>query len=93
MDTRRISGSYSAQYTACGQTLQGLTVGWGDTYGGWLVEQWIDLGLSPLADGEYAVRSTANPANKLYESNNSNNVARTYFTVRNGAITNVRTTP
>ena len=93
MDSRRISGSYSAQYTTCGQKLQGLTVGWGDVYGAWLAEQWIDLGTSRLADGDYAVQSTADPANKLYESDNANNVARTYFTVSGGQITNVRTTP
>lgn len=30
--TRRMSGWYPAQYTACGIALQGMTVGWGDTY-------------------------------------------------------------
>jgi hypothetical protein len=87
MDTGRVSGSYSGQYTICGQTLQGLTVGWGDTYGAYLAEQWIDLGTGPLANGTYAVQSTADPANKLAESNDGNNVATTCFTVSSGAIT------
>ncbi len=86
MDTGRVSGSYSAQYTACGRTLQGLTVGWGDTYGAHLSEQWVDLGTSRLADGTYAVQSTADPKNKLAESNDGNNVATTCFTVRSGTI-------
>ena len=102
IDTERVQGTSSAQYTLCGRTLQGLTVGWADTYGARLDEQWIDLGVAtstaPLADGEYAVQSTANPpsgnaARKLTESNYGNNVAITYFTVQAGAITNVRTTP
>jgi len=87
MDTGRISGSYSAQYTSCGKTLQGLTVGWGDTYGAGLIGQWVDLGTSRLADGTYAVRSTADPLNKIAESNDGNNRASTCFTVRSGTIT------
>ena len=87
MDTSRLSGSYSAQFTSCGQTYQGMTVGWGDTYGANLIDQWIDLGSSRLADGTYAVRSTADPLNKIAESNDGNNRGSTCFTVRSGAIT------
>ncbi len=86
MDTSRVSGSYSAQFTSCGRTYQGLTVGWGDTYGAHLIDQWIDLGTSRLADGTYAVRSTADPLNKIAESNDGNNRASTCFTVRSGTI-------
>ena len=92
---------------ACDKKLQGMTVGWADPYPWWYAEQWIDLGLSPLSDGtytvessfsplaegEYAVQSTADPENKLVESNEDNNVAWTYFTVSGGAIMNVRTEP
>ena len=87
MDTWRVSGSYSAQFTSCGRTYQGLTVGWADTYGANLIDQWIDLGSSRLADGTYAVRSTADPLNKIAESNDWNNRASTCFTVRSGTIT------
>jgi len=86
MDTSRVSGSYSAQFTSCGRTYQGMTVGWGDTYGASLIGQWVDLGYSPLADGTYAVRSTADPLNKIAESNDGNNRASTCFTVRSGTI-------
>ncbi len=89
IDYARVSGSYGAQYTGCGRTLQGLTVGWGDTYGANLTDQWIDLGTSRLADGTYAVQSTADPRNKLVESNDGNNVATTCFTVRSGAIAQI----
>ena len=86
MDTARVSGSYSAQYTNCGMVLQGLTVGWGDTYGYWLAGQWIVLGSSRLANGTYAVQSIADPRNLLAESRDDNNVGTTCFTVQRGKI-------
>jgi len=87
LDFFRVSGSYSAQYTSCldpagDETLQGLTVGWGDTYWAELIDQWVDLGSSPLANGTYAIRSTADPLNMIAESNNENNHASTCFTVQ-----------
>jgi hypothetical protein len=96
VDTVRIQGSYAPAYTSCGRTIQGLTVGWADVYGASLADQWVDLGIAtggrPLADGEYAIQSTANPGNgsgisKIRESNYSNNMNRRYFTVVNGVLT------
>ncbi len=95
-DFSLVEGSYELQYpypATCDKKLQGMTVGWADPYPWWYAEQWVDLGLRRLADGEYAVESTADPGNKLVESTETNNVARTYFSVRNGAITNERATP
>lgn len=52
-----------------GQMLQGISPGWGDTYDYFRFEQWIDLGASgSLPDGEYVLRSVADPLNKIYES-------------------------
>jgi len=82
------SGPAGERYTACSGTLQGLSVGWGDTYLASQPEQWIDLGLSPLANGSYAVQSTADPLRSLNEGGRfNNNVAITYFNVRDGIIT------
>lgn len=82
------SGPAGARYTVCSGTLQGLSVGWGDTYVASQPEQWIDLGTAPLANGFYAVQSTADPLGKLNEAGRtSNNVATTYFNVRDGIIT------
>ncbi|MDQ4100226.1 MAG: lysyl oxidase family protein, partial [Chloroflexota bacterium] len=89
MDTYRLTSSagYSI-YSSCGNRLQGLTVGWGDQYPSSLPDQWIDLGTSPLPNGYYAVKSTADPDNKLSEAGrDSNNVGITYFTVSSGRIT------
>ena len=80
----------SAVYNDCGQTHQGISVGWGDVYDYSLPDQWIDLGTSRLADGKYVLRSIADPKNVLYESANKNDTSRegqkanegvTFFTV------------
>jgi len=82
------SGPAGARYTGCSGTLQGLSVGWGDTYVASQPDQWIDLGSTPLANGSYAVQSTADPLRKLNEAGRTgNNVATTYFNVRDGVIT------
>ncbi|MDX6609618.1 MAG: hypothetical protein QOF85_1543, partial [Solirubrobacterales bacterium] len=52
-----------------GKMLQGISPGWGDTYDYFRFEQWIDLGPSgSLPDGQYVLRSVADPLNKVYES-------------------------
>ena len=94
LDSARFRGSYAAQYATCGRALQGLTVGWGDVYGDWLDDQWVVLGDRRLADGEYGLRSTADPKNKLDEAGrDGNNAATAYFTVSGGQITDVRSRP
>jgi hypothetical protein len=86
----------SAYYTECGQSFQGISVGWGDTYLYSLPDQWIDLGTSNLADGDYVLRSVVDPNNRLYESDNRNDPSResaqaneavTFFSVNGSTIT------
>lgn len=101
-DTTRVRGNLpgsprSKVYRGCDEKRQGLSVGWGDTYKFKLPDQWIDLGGAPLEDGDYVLRSVADPKNRLYESANKrdtnlretrmNNAAITYFTVEGGTIT------
>jgi hypothetical protein len=96
IDTDDIKGVHDPQYDTCGRELQGLTPGWGDTYGSFLDDQWVVLGAAPLADGQYAVKSQADPKNLLREgggTRETNNAATTYFTVRDGQIVNVRARP
>jgi hypothetical protein len=83
------SGPSSGQYNTCGDTVQGLSAGWGDTYFSGLPGQFIDVGTRILADGFYAVRSIADPYNRLLESNNDNNVGITYFKVSSGQISTI----
>ncbi len=75
--------------------VQGLSVGWGDTYDYYRDEQWIDLDQGSLANGQYVLRSVTDPNNKVYESANKADASResqqanegiVYFTVQNGQI-------
>lgn len=103
LDTTRIQrlpdSPRSSVYTRCGtlndaspSLTQGISVGWGDTYGASLAEQWVDLGaadgLPHLADGDYAIRSLVDPNGKLIEGGNpsANNAATTFFRVQGGRI-------
>ena len=71
-DSRSVDGRPdsppSRVYRSCDRDVQGVSVGWGDTYRYTLPEQWIDLGETPLADGDYVLRLIADPRNLLYES-------------------------
>jgi hypothetical protein len=95
IDYRRVNapGPSSPGYTTCGDDVQGLSAGWGDTYTADLPDQWIVLGSSRLANGNYAIRSTADPYNKLRESNEGNNEGIVYFSVVNGEIVSTGTPP
>ena len=98
MDTAKVQnlpGSPSTKaYSSCGQILQGISVGWGDTYGYNLPEQWIDLGTSKLTDGTYVLRSVVDHKNTLIESSSNtdiresheDNEAITVFQVRKNKI-------
>src|SRR6476469_2508296 len=88
LDTLRVGSDAPTrrQYDGCGATIQGLSAGWGDTYIASLIGQWIDLGARMLPDGRYAIRSTADPDNKLMELSDFNNIGVAYFTVQNGRL-------
>jgi hypothetical protein len=83
-------------YDICSQTgLSGISVGWGDWYPAYLYGQWVDLGQAPLPDGNYVVRSVADPDNLIWESPNgadpsresqADNQAVTPFRVTGGVI-------
>ena len=96
MDTQRLEGDLSNQYTTCSDDRQGLTPGWSDTYRADLFDQWIVLGDQFLSDGEYAVQSIADPKGVIDEGGGereTDNSAITYFTIDGGEIRNVRAQP
>jgi hypothetical protein len=96
IDSFDVKATQLRQYTTCEQELQGLTPGWGDIYRSNLPDQWIVIGAGPLADGEYAVQSTADPKGLLSEGGRrreTNNAATTYFSVENGIIVDERASP
>jgi hypothetical protein len=74
MDTDRVGGDLpgsplSGVYNTCGRTMQGMSVGWGDSYGYYLPDQWVVLD-GALPDGSYVLRSVTDPLNLIYESSN-----------------------
>jgi hypothetical protein len=52
-------------YSVCDRSVQGISVGWGDTYPFTLAEQWVDLGPDDLPDGQYVLRVVADPRHIL----------------------------
>jgi hypothetical protein len=65
------TGSNSCQHLPDGTVVMGLSVGWGDQYPYYLVDQYIKI--SGLPAGEYTVTATADWANWFAETNNANN--------------------
>ncbi|MDO8482798.1 MAG: lysyl oxidase family protein [bacterium] len=65
------------RYKICGKEIQGVSVGWGDTYYYDYPAQ--SLNISDLASGTYRFTQTVNPERKLKESNYGNNVSSVLF--------------
>jgi hypothetical protein len=89
IDTDRVDPSNpyyeaSRRYIGCGRTLQGMQPGWGDQYDADLDGQWLDI--SNVADGVYALRSTANPDRWLIETDYTNNSATIYVALRGNEV-------
>ncbi|MDX1437176.1 MAG: lysyl oxidase family protein [Anaerolineales bacterium] len=69
----------SAAYTACGKQMQGLSLGWTDTYRYHLAGQYIDI--TGVPDGFYAVRVTFDPEDLLLEGREDNNSEHVYIQI------------
>ena len=95
VDTTSPTVSPVAVFNVCSPILEGISVGWADVYDWGLASQSIDVGTSPLPDGHYVIRTIADPANRIWESDGRSDPSRdsdlanqgyTYFTVENGAL-------
>ena len=78
MDTGKVDGRLPgapkrAVYSSCFDQRQGMSVGWGDTYGAHLAGQSIDL--TGYVDGLYELTIEFDPANKILETNDDDNNA------------------
>jgi hypothetical protein len=71
-------------YTICDHERQGISVGWIDIYRYHLPGQSIDITF--LLDGVYALRSTVNPENRLWELNRENNTAILYIEIEGDSV-------
>lgn len=63
----------SAVYSQCGNSVQGMSVGWGDTYGSGLLGQ--EISLKRLKDGDYRLIIETDPKNRLLETDETDNVS------------------
>jgi hypothetical protein len=96
LDTVRINSQVGQSwpiYNTCGSIIQGMSAGWGDTYVAALFDQWIDVGTTMIPDGQYAIRSTADPDNRIFETNDFNNIGIQYFTIANGRVVSTISPP
>jgi hypothetical protein len=73
VDTRLPGSPNRAVYSTCNALVQGMSVGWGDTYGAHLPGQAIDLTGNP--GGQYELTVAFDPANRIRETNDSDNAA------------------
>jgi hypothetical protein len=62
-----------AAYTACALDRQGMSVGWGDSYGYWLEGQ--SLPITGLPDGDYILRIEVDPKHHFLETNTTDNTS------------------
>lgn len=85
MDTTKVNGALpgaptQAVYATCGNQIQGISVGWGDTYGAHLAGQEIDF--TDNADGVYQLRIELDPKKLIVESNENDNVSCVLLNIR-----------
>jgi hypothetical protein len=73
MDTTLPGAPPAPVYATCGSQVQGMSVGWGDTYGAHLPGQEIDF--TDNADGIYQLRIEIDPNQQLIESDRSDNLS------------------
>ena len=90
LDTTRVTStiehSSPKTYSTCPRDqTQGISVGWADTYGWRLAGQSIDV--SNVPDGTYWLVSTADPEDRLLETNDSNNAAAIRVAIKGNRAT------
>ena len=75
MDTDKYGtlGSNQPYYTTCENTVQGMSVGWGDTYHSHLAGQEIDL--TGLPDGDYTLTVKVDPLGRMTEQTTADNTS------------------
>ncbi|MFM1752206.1 MAG: hypothetical protein RL119_1168 [Actinomycetota bacterium] len=76
MDTTRVNTTLPgapaiAGYSTCGSQTQGMSVGWGDTYGSSLSGQSVDM--TGMPDGDYRLYIDIDPYHRLSESTREDN--------------------
>jgi hypothetical protein len=73
VNTRLPNAPKKPVYQTCNPLVQGISVGWGDTYASYLEGQSLDFTGNP--SGDYLLTIEVNPLHHLFESNLSDNIA------------------
>jgi hypothetical protein len=71
IDARLAGAPRKAVYTFCNNQVQGMSIGWGDTYGATLPGQEIEVTDFPA--GTYRLTTTVDPENRLVEQDEADN--------------------
>jgi hypothetical protein len=92
IDTTRVKRSSATPrhpvYTTCGSSVQGMSVGWGDTYGYNLEGQAFDV--TGLPDGDYTLTIEIDPKRRIIETNDGDNVSVVTLRLRGGSVSIVK---
>jgi hypothetical protein len=79
MDDPPPNAAPEAVFRGCGDEVQGISVGWGDTYGATISGQELDI--EEVRDGRYALRSHTNPDGRILETHRDNNASVIYVEI------------
>lgn len=71
-------------YVECLNKLQGINIGWIDSYEYDIPDQTVDI--SALQDGVYAVRCIVDPGDLFLEANENNNTSLSYIHITGGTV-------
>jgi len=90
MDTDHINAALAgspsyAVYANCGNAIQGMSVGWGDTYGSHLTGQSVNFTGNP--DGLYQLKISVDPKAMLMETTRKDNVSCVLLSVSKPNVT------
>jgi hypothetical protein len=96
IDTTRITpplpgAPSSEQYQFCNGEYQGMSRGWGDTYGRDLAGQEIDI--TGLPNGDYYLTIEADPDNRIRELNDNNNTNTITIRITGNSVVILASTP
>jgi len=85
INTRLSNAPKKPHYVSCNPDIQGISVGWGDSYTARLTGQSVPFGNNP--SGDYLLIIEVNPSHNLVESSYSDNIACAVVSVNVSAMT------
>ena len=74
-------------YNSCGNAIQGMSIGWGDTYGSHLAGQEIDF--TDNADGIYQLKIEIDPQHVIVEGTKSDNISCVLLSIQKPSTVSV----